>query len=242
MKIFKLKENEGPVYQAGIRFGQGTPDPTQPIGVLPVAHFDNGRCGVTGFSLKLPTESEGQWVNLPWGPGPPSRSCWCVVVGRRALYSGRGHGPPSARGAGARLGSREGSWARGQGRCALRARCHACCPPGTLVFRGRLGGSWCCPTSHGVSGAAVEGREGAERWRKGGDRTRLVLERRDGDPFPSLYVLKRGLCSGRALTCPRQTLDLDPLFIQDPCSRPSGGSLLPRQSRAASSFYKYHFP
>lgn len=27
-----------------------------------------------------------------------------------------------------------------------------------------------------------------------------------------------------------------------PCSRPNGGSLLPPQSRAASSFHKYHFP
>ncbi|KAB0405652.1 hypothetical protein E2I00_011903 [Balaenoptera physalus] len=69
-----LKENEGPVYQAGTRFGRGTPDPTQPVGVLPVAHFDNGRCGVTGFSLKLPTESGGQWVNLPMAaPGAQGR-------------------------------------------------------------------------------------------------------------------------------------------------------------------------
>lgn len=164
------------------------------------------------------------------------------MVRRRAPYSGKGRGPPSACGAGARLGSHEGSWARGQGRCALRARCPSCCPPGALVFRARPGGSWCRPTSPGASRAAVEGGAGAERWQKRGNRTRLVLERQDGDPFPSLYFLKRGLCSGRALTCPKQTLDLDPLFIRDPCSRPNGGSLLPPQSRAASSSHKYHFP
>lgn len=107
------------------------------------------------------------------------------MVRRRAPYSGKGRGPPSACGAGARLGSHEGSWARGQGRCALRARCPSCCPPGALVFRARPGGSWCRPTSPGASRAAVEGGAGAERWQKRGNRTRLVLERQDGDrSFP----------------------------------------------------------